>query len=144
MSDYRYLTVPALELRVGPDMLARLVDDPAMQDTVIDGIIDRAADRIDGYLSGRYTTPVPTSGLIEECALAIAEWELYRRGAGNVPEKIRKAYEDALRDLRDIAQGKMNLGGATEPTSSTSTGGLLISSLSDPMFDGTSMAEVGW
>lgn len=141
-----YITEAMLEARTGEAMLARFVQQAsgsaAYTAAVLD-VIERSEDRVNGYLSPRYTVPVPTSGMIEEMALAIAEWELYRRGSGNVPEKIRQAYEDALRDLRDIAKGNMDIGSATTPTASATPAGLETAGAT-ALFDADSMEAANW
>jgi len=141
-----YITEAMLEGRTsGPKLLASLLQQPAgsaAYSAAVLVVIDRAEDRIDGYLSPRYTVPVPTSGYIEEMALAVAEWELYRRGSGNVPEKVRQAYEDALKDLRDISTGKMDLGSATAATTAGTVG--LETAGAVGLFDADSMEDADW
>jgi phage gp36-like protein len=141
-----YITEAMLEARTGEAMLARFVQQPASSAAytaaVLD-VIERAEGRVNAYLEPLYTVPVPTSGMVEEFALAIAEWELYRRGSGNVPEKVRQSYEDALRDLRDIAKGTLGLGSTTAPTAAPEAVGLEIESATG-LFDADSMEDADW
>lgn len=90
---------------------------------LIASVIARAEALVDGYLAVRYTVPVPANDLTEEWALAIAEYELYKRGSGaDVPEKIRKSYEDTIAQLKDASAGKLSIPSAVKP-SPASTGG---------------------
>lgn len=141
-----YITAEDIEARLGVALVDRLVDNTNQRASILADVIARAESRVDGYLSGRYATPVPTSGLIEEAALSVAEHELYRRADGPVPEKVRKAYEDALKDLRDIASGKIALGSATAPSDpdADEDAGIQIDSVGDTLFDPASMKDAGW
>ncbi len=141
-----YITQQMLEDRVGSNLLAKFVkydNGTDEYETSVLQVILRSEARVNGYIESRYTIPVPTSGLIEEFCLAIAEWELYRRGSGAVPDKIRTAYEDTLKDLRDIAKGVMDIGGTVEPTESEESGGIEIMSATG-LFDADSMENAGW
>lgn len=142
-----YINQAMLEDRVGASLLAKFIRyDQGSDDyelAIVD-IINRAESRVDGYLASRYEIPVPTSGLLEEMALATAEYELYRRSSsGVIPEKIKDAYESVLKDLRSIANGSMELGGAVDPTPSGEVTGLVVDS-ADGMFDPDEMKDAGW
>lgn len=138
-----YITTEMLEARVGEELLGQFLAQPADSaeyDTAVADVIARAESRIDGYIGARYSTPVEATGFVEELALAVAEYEVYRRGAGGkVPEKIRQAYEDALADLRAIADGKRAIGGATPLTTTDSVGIGIVVSAETAMFDATSL-----
>jgi phage gp36-like protein len=101
----------------------------ATQAALLTAIITRASDRIDGYLSARFTVPVPASGYMQDIALALCEYEVYRRSsAPAIPEKIRQAYEDAIKDLKELADGKRGIGGATPATADANPTGITITS----------------
>ena len=79
-----------------------------------------ASGLIDSYLSGRYTLPLST---IPEVLIALClDIARYRLGHNAQEEDVRKRYEDALKMLRDIANGILKLGlpTADEPVSSGS------------------------
>ena len=107
-----YCTIAELTARYGAAMLLQLSDRAETYPTEPDAaLFDRAiADAgalIDGYLGGRYRLPlssVPT--LVTNLALVIA---IYMAHASVAPEKIRKDYDDALRQLQAIAAGTMVL-----------------------------------
>lgn len=138
-----YIATADVEARVGQALLAQFVREAAGSSNYearVAELIARAESRVDAYLGARYTTPVEATGFVEEMALAIAEYEVYRRGSGGaVPEKIREAYEDALADLRAVADGKREIGGAT-PLATTDAAGIgLVVDAEDAMFDSESM-----
>ncbi len=107
-----YCTIAELTGRYGTPMLLQLSDRggtyPVTPDTALfDRAIADAGALIDGYLGGRYQLPlssVPT--LVTNLALVIA---IYMAHASVAPEKIRKDYDDALRQLQAIAAGTMVL-----------------------------------
>lgn len=62
---------------------------------------------IDGYLAARYTLPLATTPeLVRAWALDITRFRLWDEQA---PEEVRRRYEDALEQLRDLAAGRMSL-----------------------------------
>ncbi len=107
-----YCTIAELTARYGTPMLLQLSDRggtyPVTPDAALfDRAIADAGALIDGYLGGRYQLPltsVPT--LVVNLALVIA---IYMAHGSVAPEKIRKDYDDALRQLQAIASGTMVL-----------------------------------
>ena len=72
-------------------------------DDALDAIFYDTDAIIDGYLAGRYETPlakIPPQ--VREIANEIARYKLWDDRA---PEEVRKRYEDAMRRLRDISTG---------------------------------------
>lgn len=138
-----YATVNDLEERMSLVRLNGLVPEPAAQRaSILASVITRASDRMDGYLSARFATPVPASGYMQELCMSICEFDLYRRGSGpSVPEKVRQAYEDAIKDLKELADGKRDIGGATPATPDGDATG--VNMLADTaVLDSASLA--GW
>lgn len=92
--------------------------------------LDRASNVIDGYLVGRYKTPWPDSpGILVGYCCDITRYQLatdYRI----LSEEIRLRYDDAIKFLRDVASGKINLGRDT-------SGGVIQSSSQMKIFSGT-------
>ncbi len=142
-----YITTANLEDRIVTARLAGFVPETGADRTRILGdIITRAEARIDGYLGVRYQTPVSASGFVQDMALSIAEYEVYRRGnSPAVPEKIRKTYEDVLKDLRDIADGRRGIGGAVALAEKSLEGGDGIAVESeDAVFGASDLADGGF
>lgn len=138
-----YITIAEIEEAVTTTRLNGFFPETgATRTAAIDAVIARASDTVDGYLSPRYTVPVPASGYVKELCLAVAMWQIHsRRGSGSeVAKKVREAYDDALKDLRDIAAGKRALGGATAPSLSADAGAGIEVSGDTTMLDSDSLA----
>ncbi|MBG6246705.1 hypothetical protein CS369_21905 [Candidatus Symbiopectobacterium sp. 'North America'] len=81
-----------------------------MDDEVLSGALARASAEIDSYLVGRYPVPWPdTPGVLVGRCCDMARYFLC--GAGTqVTEQIRERYEDAVRYLERVADGRHELG----------------------------------
>ncbi len=97
----------------GNDELAVTFDrdnDGTAETSDIEAALTRASEEIDGYLSGRYTTPLTTvPGHLVTMCVDIAMY----KGAVNpamVTEEKRLRYRDAIRYLEQVANGKISLG----------------------------------
>ena len=140
-----YITEALLEARVGENMLAKMVQQPSgstAYSAAVTDVIERAEGQVDAYLSERFTVPVTSTGLMEEVSLSIAEWELYRRGQGNVPMKVKDSYDYAITTLKAIRDGEMGTGASTTPSSSGGVG--LETDGATGLFDATSMEDAAW
>lgn len=79
---------------------------------VVDKAISHACQVADGYLAGRYTLPlqsVPT--LLNTWCGDIARYWLHKRriNASEMPKTLQTAYDDALKMLNLVQNGKMHL-----------------------------------
>lgn len=90
-------------------------DEPAATEpnlTVLETAVKVANERIDAALRSRYTLPlkeVPT--LISQHALTLARYWLYaRRPETKMPDTVEKTYQQAVKELEQIANGKLHLG----------------------------------
>lgn len=107
-----YITTLQLTDRVGEGTLIDLTDrDTPATGAVVEAVITRAvADAeavIDGYLKKRYALPITeVPNLITDLAGAITIWKLHVHEPGG---KVETDYKDAMRQLRDIADGKISL-----------------------------------
>lgn len=140
-----YISATDLQERVGPTLLTNLLIAKASPSTAKDSIIARAEARADASFGVLYETPVPASDFVNELVLCIAEYEAYKSGAGgNVPEKIRRSFEDALADLKAIAAGKMALAGATAPTSIAAAEGIISIDSTTALLDADELEDASW
>lgn len=121
-----YASTQNLVDRAGTAMLTELTDrDVPLTGAVVEAVAADAlvnADAvIDGYLKGRYALPLAsTPPLVRDLAVSIALYKLHRN---IVSDKVRADYEDALRQLREIANGIVRLDVAgVEPAGSGATG----------------------
>lgn len=109
-----YITEQGLRDRFGTQEIDQLIDadptatPPDTGDTQkLARAISDADSLIDGYLAARYGLPlssVPT--LVAGWAADIARFKLWDDHA---PEEVRKRYEDALAQLKLLAQGVISL-----------------------------------
>lgn len=84
-----------------------------VDDEVLEGALVQASAEIDGYLCGRYPVPWPDEPriLVGKCC-NIARYLLCGADTQNT-EEIRIRYEDTLRFLEKVADGKITLGRST-------------------------------
>lgn len=113
-----YASQADLEARFGAAELAQLTDrvlGTLVEPAVVAAALADADALIDGYLAQRYALPVnPVPPLLKRVACDIARFLLHGKSAG---EKVRQAYDDALKVLRDLADGRAALPGAAEAPS---------------------------
>lgn len=108
-----YATKPQLVDLYGEDELIQLTDrEQPGTGAVVDAVLDRAlatADGIvDGYVGTRYPVPLAVvPAVVASIAASITRWSLYGR---TVPDAVDAAYKESMRQLRDIADGRMTLG----------------------------------
>lgn len=110
----RYLTRAAYEQHFGVEELQGLVSDG---NDYADAE-NAAAGIVDGYLAAKYTLPLASvPGMVLGWVGDITRYRLWDQQA---PEEVRRRYDDALKQLRDISAGKMALppgvGGAPQAT----------------------------
>lgn len=80
---------------------------------VVDRAIVYAAELIDGHISGRYTLPLePVPGILPQLATDIARFWLHQRriNTADFPKPVQAAYDNALKMLAAIRDGKIHLG----------------------------------
>jgi len=83
----------------------------ALDEAVLARALGDASAEIDSYLEGRYPLPlvaVPESLKVLACSIAMYRLQALRPLQD--VEDARKRYEDAVRFLRSVAKGEINLG----------------------------------
>lgn len=125
-----YATAPVLEERYGLDLLIQVTDRAtppagAVDESVLARALADADAVVDASLAVRYRLPLAAvPAVVTDLAAAIAIYKLHRF---TPDQKIEKDYEQALRDLRDIADGRKRLDLAgVEPESSGASGVVTI------------------
>ncbi len=100
---------------------------------VVDNAIERASAIVDSYLGVRYSVPIsPVSKILEDKTTDIAVYLIYEKravGMTEVPEDVRKRYEDAIQWLKEVRDGKAVLSGVSvggEEVSDTNVSGVRI------------------
>lgn len=84
----------------------------AVNQVVVDQAIASAGTLINGYIGARYSIPLATvPELVKSIALDITVYKIYlRRKKGMPSDAVKTGYDDAMKQLRDIQSGKLNLG----------------------------------
>ncbi len=105
-----YATLEDLIERAGAAEIRQIADrdrDGTPDPDVIDAALSDADNLIDGYVSTKYTLPLPSvPDIVNTWAVSIARYVLHRNGA---PEHVRQDYKDAVAALKDVAAGKLAL-----------------------------------
>ncbi|QST30703.1 DUF1320 domain-containing protein [Escherichia albertii] len=110
-----YCTPDELTLSLPWQTLVWLSNEDATATTVNEVVVQEAIrhanERIDAYLRGRYTLPLPeVPTVIHDVAVAITRYRLYaRRPEGALPDAVKDDYKDALKQLTDIRDNRMTL-----------------------------------
>jgi phage gp36-like protein len=131
-----YATQAQLTDRYGARTLIALTDRAEVATgAIVTAVVDRAlADtdaQIDGHLAARYALPLTaTPALIADIAQVIAIWKLHPY---DPDPKIRRDYDDALRALRDIADGRVKLDLAGAEPEGSGSGGVRITDRERPL-----------
>jgi phage gp36-like protein len=110
-----YATQADILERYGEDVLYALADrnrDGTLDEEAISRALVDATAEIDSYLASRY--PLPLSATPKIVVILCADIALYRLSPDHVTEERRKRYEDAVKMLRLISDGKMSLGIETQ------------------------------
>ncbi|MFO0840511.1 MAG: phage protein Gp36 family protein [Phycisphaerae bacterium] len=126
-----YATVQQLSDRLGTSIYARLTDrvaGAAANATVAQQILDDSEAEANGFLSRRYRTPIDLAANPELAAvlrtrvLDLAEFQAWKSSpfVGDVPDRVRAVYDEALRWLQSVANGSLPLPAATLPASTPS------------------------
>lgn len=99
--------------RFGLEELQQLAPGPAngIETAKVARAIDDATALMDGYLRSRYALPLTaTPPLLRKFACAIARHDLHQGGDRQPTNQVRAASDEAVRFLKDIADGKADLG----------------------------------
>lgn len=108
-----YATQQNMIDRFGEDELVQLTDRVApATGAIVAAVMDKAltdADaEINSYLQARYAVPLsPAPAMLERVACDIARYQLYDDRA---TEQVIQRYKDAVKWLRDVSTGVVNLG----------------------------------
>jgi phage gp36-like protein len=80
----------------------------AIVDAVLNKALADANAEIDGYLVGQYQLPL--ASVPANLELLASDIALYRLFKDRATEEVRQRYDDAVKYLRDVGQGKLSLG----------------------------------
>lgn len=105
-----YCSVNEMAKRFGQKELDKLAraDDKSFDATQVEQAITDATDRIDGYLTSRYTLPFASvPSVLNSICADMARYFLFD---SNAPERIEKRYSDAINFLKGVSRGEVSLG----------------------------------
>lgn len=80
---------------------------------VLDKACGYATEVVDGYLRSRYLLPLETvPTIVKNISLQLARYWLYSRRpeSKGFPDNVKETYNQALKDLERIQNGKLHLG----------------------------------
>ncbi|MBN1899818.1 DUF1320 domain-containing protein [Candidatus Sumerlaeota bacterium] len=110
-----YATKNDLEKRLGADILVSLADDNrdgVADEDIVNDALNKASSKIDLYLSGRYTVPLPfVPGVITEICISLAVPLLYVRRREETGKEHAAFHEAAADMLRSLKNGEISLMG---------------------------------
>lgn len=107
-----YASRDDLNAAYGPDQVARLAARPEVEDDAqtVARALSHAAGVIDGRLSVRFALPLPmVPDLIRDIACDLAIARLAADAVG-LTDDLKRREDQALANLKAVAEGKMNLG----------------------------------
>lgn len=109
----------------------------------IEQALEQADEEINSFLGRRYLLPLPTvPGMLNKIAISIAFYWLADRDT-QATELLQKRYDMALTSLREIANGKRELGLPTvEAPSESSVGKVELLQQNERMFTRDSLRGV--
>lgn len=121
-----YIDLIYIKARVDDNTLKNLTKEKGGTDEIDEALvaarISDAQSIVDSKLAKRYTVPLTTiPANIKQITYDITLYYLYKtHRTHKVDEEIKFSYEQAIRDLNRIEDGKSNLVGVSELTSSPS------------------------
>jgi len=128
-----------LVAKIDESTLIQLSDDNNegyVDQTVIDVAISSACAEIDGYLATRYPVPVTTAvPVLKPCAVDLTVYNMYSRKSAGPPEHIIGKYDNWIKFLSKIAEGKIDL----IPEAETVSGGTSQVDAGDRVFTRSTM-----
>jgi len=142
-----YVTIEEFIERVGSsnmdDLMKRYSSDPNAVIARQEQILNEAEDVVNGYAAVKwqiplYNSPDVSAYLVKYWTLNIAQYELYIQMEGNdIPDRIKRLYEDTIKELLNLAEGKIFLPPGTNGTtpSAKSSGSSIAIYSDDPVFN---------
>lgn len=125
-----YITNNDIQLRVGAAAYVQLADDDGdgtADAAVVDEVRLGAEGEVNGYLARRFRTPIDVAvhtelaDLLKSVTLDVAEYRLRLRRPP-VPADALHRYDQTVRWLRDVAEGRIDLPAISELPENTARG----------------------
>ncbi len=131
-----YSTLTDIRGMMTEDILIRMTNDEEVAVTLIDpnnsahanmvarinAAIAKADSTIDSKLRDIFNLPLsPLPDVIKDCAVDIAIYNIYTRKMPEAPASRKDRFDDAIRTLERIADGKQSIGENTPPDAQPET-----------------------
>ena len=118
-----YCTKDDLLKKRSQDELIQLTDDEGtgfIVDSIIMKNISEADGEIDSYCKKKYNLPFnPVPEIINKLSVDIAIYNLYSRRQDLTNEVVIKRYDDAIKFLKDIARGLVEISAESPPAAAS-------------------------
>ena len=109
-----YSNLTDIEKLLPETAIIQLTDDENIgtaNETRVNESIAQADAEIDSYCGGRYTVPfAAVPDIVKKISVDIAISNLYSRRVEEIPETRAERYKNAIRQLGDIASGRISIG----------------------------------
>lgn len=133
-----YATADDFVLRIGEQQAIELTDRDRtgeINQQVLAVALADSSSQIDGYLLGRYTLPLASipDNLIRICC-DIARYRLVSMSEVTTTDEIIERYKLSLKELEQIASGKISLGIASNEVQAEDSVGVMFSNPGNRIF----------
>ncbi|MEH8031455.1 DUF1320 domain-containing protein [Gallibacterium anatis] len=133
-----YATADDFVLRIGEQQAIELTDRDRtgeINQQVLAVALTDSSSQIDGYLLGRYTLPLASipDNLIRICC-DIARYRLVSMSEVTTTDEIIERYKLSLKELEQIASGKISLGIASNEVQAEDSVGVMFSNPGNRIF----------
>ncbi|MFU2131940.1 gp436 family protein [Gallibacterium anatis] len=133
-----YATADDFVLRIGEQQAIELTDRDRtgeINQQVLAVALTDSSSQIDGYLLGRYPLPLVTvpDNLVRICC-DIARYRLVSMSEVTTTDEIIERYKLSLKELEQIASGKISLGIATTDNTTDDSVGVVFSNSNNRIF----------
>lgn len=108
-----YVTPDDITDYLSSDVVVQLTDDEGtgqINEARLAEVCERAGREVDGYVTTRYNSPIDAPPqILRALALDVAIYHLHSRRLV-APEDVANRYREALRKLREISEGRIEIG----------------------------------
>jgi len=134
-----YCTLDDIKGSMTEDRLIELTDEDdlgVIDQTKIDKAIKSADSLINSYCGTKYSVPFATApDVVNTWSIDIAIYYLYKNSdCDELPEKIKDAYKDAIKQLDGVSKGTISLGEDPAPSAASEGGASSNKDSSDRVF----------
>lgn len=138
-----YSTIDDLKKLLPEESIIQLTDEEetgSVNTTRVSEAIAQADAEIDSYCARLYTIPFsPVPDLVRKFSVDMAIYHLFSRRIEEMPEIRKERYQNAIKQLENIAKGMMSLGEQPEPAQPSGGSVMINKSKDDRIFTADTM-----